>query len=77
MEAVENYSDAQYNIGSLYEYSQGISQDYKAATEWYQKAADNNNKKAKESFERLNKQGNNAKEEHKGSIYLYLLYNGS
>jgi TPR repeat protein len=67
-------TDAQNNIGCLYKYGRGVSQDYKLASEWYQKAADNNHEKAKKSLEQLKEQINDAKEEHKGIIYLYLLY---
>jgi TPR repeat protein len=44
---------------------------------WYQKAADNNHEEAKESLKRLKEQGNDAKEEHKGIAYLYLLCDSS
>jgi TPR repeat protein len=55
----------------------GVTKSVDIAIEWYQKAADNNINLAKVALKRLNKQKNNTKEEHKGSIYLCLFYNGS
>jgi TPR repeat protein len=41
--ALENYVDAQYQVGYFYDEGLGVPQDYKLAMEWYQKAADNGN----------------------------------
>jgi TPR repeat protein len=73
--AASNGNDsAQYFIGYLYENGHGVTKTVDTATEWYQKAAENNNEEAKKSLARLNKQVNDVKEEHKGSIYLCLFY---
>jgi TPR repeat protein len=46
-------SNAQNNIGALYEYGRGVPVDVKKAVEWYKKAAANNNDKAKSNLARL------------------------
>jgi TPR repeat protein len=70
-------AEAIYSIGGLYENGRGVTKSVDIAIEWYQKAANNNHEGAKVTLERLNKQRSNTKEEHKGSIYLCLFYNGS
>jgi TPR repeat protein len=37
--ARQGNADAQYNLGDMYEYGQGVSQDYKTALKWYRLAA--------------------------------------
>ena len=37
--AEQGDADAQYNLGTMYDYGQGVSQDNKQAIEWYIKAA--------------------------------------
>jgi TPR repeat protein len=58
----------------MYENGYGVTKSVDIAIEWYKKSADNNNEKAKVALEQLNKQRNDAKEEHKGSIYSCLFY---
>jgi len=36
----KNDSEAQYNLGSMYEFGENVEQDYTKALEWYQKAAE-------------------------------------
>jgi TPR repeat protein len=52
----------------MYEDGDGVTKSVDTAIEWYKKAVDNNNEKAKVALERLIKQQNDANEEHKGSI---------
>ena len=44
---------AQLNIGGLYEYGYGVTQDYYEAFEWYKKAADQGNQEASNRIGRL------------------------
>ena len=47
-------SYSQRNIGDLYYYGYGVSQDHQKAKEWYQKAADNGDSDAKEALKKFN-----------------------
>jgi TPR repeat protein len=67
-EVTKGNVNAQNNIDFLYENNYGITKDIGIAIKWYTKAADNNSEEANKPLERLNKQRNHAKEEHKGSI---------
>ena len=40
MAAKQGQPDAQFTLGQMYEYGEGLSQDYELATYWYRKAAD-------------------------------------
>ncbi|KAF9348715.1 hypothetical protein BGX26_012883 [Mortierella sp. AD094] len=44
--ADQGYAAAQYNLGSMYELGQGVTQDHLIAAEWYQKAASQENTEA-------------------------------
>ena len=44
--ALQEYADAQYMLGICYEKGQGVKLDLKTARKWYEKAAQNGNKKA-------------------------------
>ena len=41
--AEEGNADAQANLGFMYQYGQGVLQDFKQAIAWYRKAADEGN----------------------------------
>jgi len=45
--AERGYASAQYNLGVMYEYGQGVSQDYGEALIWYRKAARQGDEMAK------------------------------
>lgn len=51
--AEQDYSAAQYNLGLMYLYGQGIPKDKKKAKYWYDKAASQGHKKAKEQDDSL------------------------
>lgn len=44
--AKQNYAEAQYFVGKLYETGYGVKQDFKKAKKWYEKAASQNNTEA-------------------------------
>lgn len=41
--ALQGNADAQYNLGSMYEYGRGVPKDYQQAMFWYRKPADQGN----------------------------------
>ncbi|MQB07723.1 hypothetical protein DXT91_27090 [Agrobacterium tumefaciens] len=45
--------EAQAGLGNLYEYGQGVGQDYVKAAEWYRKAAELGNASAKQNLREL------------------------
>ena len=49
--AKQGYADAQYQLGICYEKGQGVKQDPTIAREWYEKAAENGNNKAKQKIQ--------------------------
>ena len=51
--AEQGYAAAQYNLGLMYEYGQGVPQDYREALVWYRKAADQGDEKAKGKLDQL------------------------
>jgi uncharacterized protein len=46
-------TEAMKNIGNLYEYGQGVSQDHQQAMIWYRKAADAGDEDAKKRLAEL------------------------
>jgi len=38
--AEQGFADAQYQLGKIYEYGEGVPQNYNKAAEWYKKAAE-------------------------------------
>ena len=44
--AEQGYASAQFNLGTLYDYGQGVPQDYTEAVNWYRKAAEQGYAKA-------------------------------
>ncbi|MBQ9213603.1 MAG: SEL1-like repeat protein, partial [Bacteroidales bacterium] len=45
---------AQNNLGVCYEKGQGVKKDYNKAKEWFSKAAEQGNEKAKTNLKRVN-----------------------
>jgi len=51
--AEQGYAAAQYNLGVMYEYGRGVSQDYGEALIWYRKAAEQGDEMAKDKLAQL------------------------
>ena len=51
--AKQGIIDAQFNLGTLYEYGIGMEQNYQEALKWYEKAAAQGDNEAQERIERL------------------------
>lgn len=51
--AEQGYAYAQYNLGIMYQYGQGVEQSNEKAVEWYRKAADQGDPDAKKKLSEL------------------------
>ena len=51
--AVQGNADAQFNLGIMYDNSQGVPQDYSEAVKWYRKAADQGHAHAQSNLGRM------------------------
>ncbi|MFM8330339.1 MAG: hypothetical protein ACKN9T_01485, partial [Candidatus Methylumidiphilus sp.] len=51
--AAQDYADAQFNLGVMYEKSLGVPRDTIQAIAWYRKAAARGNEKARKHLVRL------------------------
>jgi tetratricopeptide (TPR) repeat protein len=49
--AEKGYAAAQFNLGLMYEYGQGVSQNYGEALIWYRKAAEQGDENAKSKLD--------------------------
>ena len=47
------YADAQYELGTCYEFGKGVEQSYEQAIRWYRKAAEQGHANAKAVLDRL------------------------
>lgn len=70
--ALEGYSEAQYQIGWMYEYGTGIPQDSCIATVWFDKAARQNHTRALRSLAFSYMGGEGVRENHKLAYLLTL-----
>ena len=50
MSAAQGVSEAQYNLGLIYDYGHGVPQDYKEAVKWYRKSAEQGNPSAQSNL---------------------------
>jgi TPR repeat protein len=63
--ALQNYSNAQVQVSTLYRHGQGVPQDYKLVMEWYQKAASNGNSGAQYNIGDLYQNGLGVSQDYK------------
>ena len=52
--ADQNFADAQFFLGIMYEEGLGVRQDFFEAKEWYGKACDNGDQRGCDEYKRLN-----------------------
>jgi TPR repeat protein len=57
LSAEQGYATAQYSLGQVYEYGDGVPQDYTQAMRWYRQAADQGFKPAIERYNNLKSKG--------------------
>jgi TPR repeat protein len=66
-------SDAQYNLGVLYDEGNGTAQDYKTALKWYQLAADQGHSYAQYNLGVLYDEGNVTAQDYRTALEWYQL----
>lgn len=67
----QGYAPAEYSLGTLYEYGNGVKKDHKKAVELYQKAASKNNDDALYQLAKLYKEGQIVEKNYGKSIEFY------
>lgn len=65
--------DAQYNLGLMYNYGQGVIRDYKIAIKWYTLAADQGHAEAQFNLGLMHQSGQGMIPDVKASIKWYTL----
>ena len=53
LDAEQGVADAQYNLGAMYRYGRGVSQNYETALKWYTLAAEQGHTWAQREVEKL------------------------
>ena len=64
--------NAQYMLGTMYHYGQGVPQDYKQAVKWYTKSAEQGNVRAQSNLARMYKKGKGVPQDH---VYAHMWFN--
>jgi len=70
-QAAQGNARAQYSLGSLYFYGQGVSQDYATARQWWEKAAAQGHAKAQVSLGMLYVEGQGVPQDYV-RVYMWL-----
>jgi TPR repeat protein len=71
--AEQGYTEAQYNLGLMYNYGQGVIQDYKAAVKWYGLAAEQGNASAQFNLGVMYNYGQGVIQDYKVAVKWYTL----
>ena len=69
--ADKGYTNAQYNLGVMYDNGWGVRQDYIKAVELYQKAADQGNADALSNLGVMYESGQSVKQDYKKAVELF------
>ncbi len=69
--AEKGYAEAQYNLGVMYEFGQGVPQDFAEAVKWYRKSADQGYTKALVSLGDKYENGQGVPQDYAESLKLY------
>ena len=69
--AEQGDSDAQHNLGLMYERGQGVTQDYKEAVKWYRKSAKKGNTHAQNNLGLMYEQGKGVTQDDKEAVKWY------
>jgi TPR repeat protein len=70
--AAQGEVDSQYQLGEMYYSGAGVSQDYKAAAKWYQKAAQQGDSKAQCKLAEMYYSGTGLNQNYKAAANWYL-----
>ena len=71
--AEQGDSDAQSNLGVMYEKGQGVLQDYKTAVKWYRLSAEQGNAGAQFNLGVMYTKGQGVLQDYKTAVKLYIL----
>lgn len=55
--AEQGNSEAQYNLGVMYHYGQGVPQNQSVAKEWFSKACHNGSQQGCDAYQKLDQTG--------------------
>lgn len=69
--AEQGDATAQYNLGVMYAYGQGVKQDDKQAAYWYQKAAEQDHAGAQAFLGAMYFNGQGVRQDYKKAVYWY------
>ena len=69
--AKQGHASAQYSIGNMYSYGNGIKEDKKEAMAWYLKSADNNESWAQRQLGNMYQEGEGVKKDIKTALSWY------
>jgi TPR repeat protein len=70
-EAEQGKADAQFNLGGMYDYGQGVTQDDKQAVKWYRKAAEQGHPSAQTSLGVMYGRGQGVRQDDKQAVKWY------
>ena len=71
--AEQEYTEAEFNLGSMYDNGQGIPQDYVEAVMWYRKAAEKGHARAQFKLGRMYQKGKGIPKNRSISYMWYVL----
>jgi len=69
--AEQGHADAQFTLGYMYEYGQGVDQDYKQAVYWYRKLAEQGDADAQCNIGFMYDEGQGVDQDKKQAVYWY------
>ncbi len=69
--AEQGDASAQFNLGWMYRYGQGVIQDYKAATKWYKRAAEQGHVEAQVNLGSMYKSGRGVTQDYQAALKWY------
>ena len=71
--AEQGDSDAQYNMGVMYDFGKGVPQDYKEAVKWYRLSAEQGDATAQYNVGLMYKNGQGVPQDYKTAVKWYRL----
>jgi uncharacterized protein len=71
--AEQGHAYAQYHLGRMYKYGQGVPQDYKEAVKWYRLSAEQGDASAQYNLGVMYEDGQGVPRDYKEAVRLYLL----
>jgi hypothetical protein len=69
--ADQGFANAQFRVGTMYEYGQGVEQNMEKALHWYRKAAEQGNANAQINLGLIYARGQGIKQDYAEAVYWY------